>query len=126
MNESAYIDQTAAQIRQLGVNLAIDDYGTGYSSITYLKRFPFTALKIDRSFVQAALECHEDTTLVSTIIQLAHNLGLSITAEGVETKEQLAYLANEGCQHAQGYLISRPLVPAQFQALLESTEAEPA
>ncbi len=122
MHESTQLDETVAQIRRLGVKLAIDDYGSGYSSITYLKRFPFTALKIDKSFVQAALERQEDATLVSTIAQLSSNLGLSTTAEGVETEEQLAYLAKEGCQQAQGYLISRPLPPAQFLALLESTE----
>lgn len=119
MHESKHIDDTMAQIRNLGVKLAIDDYGTGYSSITYLKRFPFTALKIDKSFVQAALERPEDATLVTAIVQLAHNLGLAITAEGVETEEQLDYLAAEGCQQAQGYLISRPLCPEAFEEYLK-------
>jgi len=119
MHESKPIDNTMREIRALGVKLAIDDYGTGYSSITYLKRFPFTNLKIDKSFVQAALESPADARLVTAIAQLAHNLDLSITAEGVETEEQLTYLANEGCEQAQGYLISRPLPPEQFQEFLE-------
>ena len=120
MHESHRIDQTLQKIRNMGIKLAIDDYGTGYSSITYLRRFPLTSLKIDKSFVQAALNSPEEAILTSTIIKMAHNLGLTVTAEGVETEAQLNYLDNERCERAQGYLISKPLSAGEFEKLLET------
>lgn len=97
------------RIDALGVSLAIDDYGTGYSSLAYLKRLPVKTLKIDGSFIQGMLENEQDEIIVSSTIQLAHNLGLGIVAEGVETKDVYDYLGQQGCDSVQGYYVSRPL-----------------
>ncbi|HLO75790.1 MAG TPA: EAL domain-containing protein [Magnetospirillum sp.] len=102
------------ELRQMGVHISIDDFGTGYSSLSYLKRMPIDALKIDRSFVHDLLEDGKVTNgegaeIVSTIINLAHNLRLRAVAEGVETEEQAAFLRDCGCDEIQGYLISRPV-----------------
>lgn len=100
------------ELKALGVRLAIDDFGTGYSSLSYLKRFPVNKLKIDRSFIMDLPGDTGDAQLTTTIIQLAHNLGLRVLAEGVETEAQRAFLSDRGCHAYQGYLCSAPL-PAQ-------------
>lgn len=92
-----------------GVSLAIDDYGTGYSSLAYLKRLPVKTLKLDGSFVQGMMDDEQDKIIVSSTVQLAHNLGLELVAEGVETQDVLNALKAMGCDSAQGYFISRPL-----------------
>jgi diguanylate cyclase (GGDEF)-like protein/PAS domain S-box-containing protein len=97
------------QLQELGVRLSIDDFGTGYSSLTYLRRFPMHNVKIDRSFVQNIPSDEDSMTLVRAIIVLAHELKLSVTAEGVETKEQLTFLKSLHCDLLQGYLFSRPV-----------------
>lgn len=97
-----------SQLRGLGVQLALDDFGTGYSSLSYLQRFKFDTIKIDRSFV-ARLGQHADTlTIVRATVNLAHNLGMQVVVEGVETIEQLAILRQLGCEQMQGYLFGRP------------------
>jgi diguanylate cyclase (GGDEF)-like protein/PAS domain S-box-containing protein len=98
-------------IKELGVHLSIDDFGTGYSSLNYLKRFPVDALKVDRSFVSDITVSEDDAMIVTAIVTLAKNLNLEVVAEGIELKEHLSFLNKLGCDHAQGYLISRP-VPA--------------
>ncbi|MRW89633.1 EAL domain-containing protein [Duganella sp. FT80W] len=109
------------RLRELGVRLSIDDFGTGYSSLSYLKRFPIDIIKIDRSFVQDLPQDQDDASIVSTIIALAHSLRLEVVAEGVETDQQLAFLADRGCDLMQGYRLS-PAVPAdQFQALVKKS-----
>ncbi len=95
------------QLREIGVQVALDDFGTGYSSLSYLRRFPFNTIKIDRSFVQD-IESHDTAAIVHAIIDLGGRLRMSVTAEGVETEEQLKRLRAEGCSMAQGYLIGRP------------------
>jgi len=96
-------------IKDLGVSIAIDDFGTGYSSLNYLKELPLSKLKIDKSFIDHVPEKKESVAITKTIISLANNLGLEIIAEGVETKAQLDFLAQEGCNLIQGYYFSKPL-----------------
>ena len=101
------------RLRALGVHISIDDFGTGYSSLSYLKRFPVSALKIDRSFVDGLGHDHEDTSIVEAIVTLAHALGLTAVAEGLEHPTQLEALRVIGCDYAQGFLLGRPL-PAEL------------
>src|SRR5262249_3256670 len=103
-------------LRQKGVGLAFDDFGTGYASLSYLTRYPLTRLKIDRSFVQAISDrpSLEETAIVRSIISMGHNLGLQVVAEGVETEEQANYLRSRKCEEAQGYLYAKPLPPEEF------------
>ena len=101
-----------AQLQQLDIMLALDDFGTGYSSLNYLKRFPVNMLKIDRSFVQDMLSNPDSAAVTNAIIALAKSLRLGITAEGIETEEQLDYLKAGGCNEGQGFYFSRPL-PAE-------------
>ncbi len=101
-------------LRSLGVRLAVDDFGTGYSSMSYLKRFPVQALKVDRTFVDGLGREPEDTVICTAVVSLAHALGLHAVAEGVETPEQLAELRTLGCELAQGYLFGKPAPADHF------------
>jgi diguanylate cyclase (GGDEF)-like protein len=115
------VDGSAGVLQQLwdrSLRLHIDDFGTGYSSLSYLCRLPIHTLKIDRSFVNRMGEGESDLEIVRTIVRLAKNLGLSIIAEGIETKDQLDQLAEFGCEEAQGYLFSRPVEGAAAGELL--------
>lgn|GEM_PF-2949056 len=109
---------TLQKLHDLGIRIAIDDFGTGYSSLGYLKEFPVQYLKIDKSFVQDMVRNPNDRAIVSSVITLAHNLGMKVVAEGVETREQMERLATYGCDEIQGYLISKPLDAEQYQLFL--------
>lgn len=108
----------------MGIVLSIDDYGTGYSSLSYLKRLPVSELKIDMSFVRKLAESSEDRILVRSTIELGHNLGLEITAEGVEDQKSLDLLTEYGCDTVQGYFVSKPVPADEFEAFLEAHNAE--
>jgi len=120
MKNVAATEETLSRLAQMDCRFAIDDFGTGYSSLAYLKRFPIKMLKIDRSFVRDIQQDKEDTTIVKTIVAMAHNLGLEVIAEGVETEEQLAYLYDCSCDNMQGYLFSRPLPAVELEQLLHA------
>jgi diguanylate cyclase (GGDEF)-like protein/PAS domain S-box-containing protein len=116
------IDRTRNKLRELknmGVHITLDDFGTGYSSLSYLKSFPIDNVKIDKSFVRHSITSQQDAAIIRTIISMAYNLNLKVIAEGVETDQQLRYLAGMNCQRVQGYLIHKPMPAAQFNQWLE-------
>jgi len=120
MNDPDAMATTFHELRQRGVELSLDDFGTGYSSLSYLHRFPLNVLKIDRSFVTRMLRAPEALRLVRSIIELAHDLGLGVVAEGVESQEEVECLRNHGCDYAQGYFFSRPVPADQAKLLLSN------
>jgi diguanylate cyclase (GGDEF)-like protein/PAS domain S-box-containing protein len=120
MQREAQAIQMLDRLKALGVRLAIDDFGTGYSSLAYLKLFPLDVLKIDKRFIDDIPAHRDDMEIVTAIIAMAHSLRLKVLAEGVENKEQLAYLKTQGCDQFQGYLNSRPVPAAEFEKLFLS------
>src|SRR6266550_6243078 len=112
MADAAHAVEVLARLRSMGVHLSIDDFGTGYSSLAYLKRLPVDEIKIDKSFILHMAVDGNDALIARSTVDLGHNLGLKVVAEGVETPEAWEQLAAMGCDIAQGYLISRPL-PAE-------------
>ncbi len=113
---------TLVALKSLGVAISIDDFGTGYSSLAYLKRFPLDEMKVDRSFVDGLGRDPEDTAIVAAVTAMAHVLGLSVVAEGVETAEQLDNVRLLGCELAQGYHLARPQDAAAFAKLLRAED----
>jgi EAL domain-containing protein (putative c-di-GMP-specific phosphodiesterase class I) len=113
--------RTLQYLDSIGVKIAIDDFGTGYSSLGYLKRFPLRALKIDQSFVRDITTDPDDATITQAVISMAHSLGLKVIAEGVETKEQLAFLTKYRCDEIQGYILSRAVPEASYGEILEKS-----
>jgi diguanylate cyclase (GGDEF)-like protein/PAS domain S-box-containing protein len=110
------------QLHETGVMLAFDDFGTGYASLNYLTRFPVSRIKIDRSFIGRITDNSEDAAIVRSLIAMAHNLELEVIAEGVETTAQAAFLLNERCQEAQGFLYAKPLPAEEFTAYLRTRQ----
>ena len=125
ITESALLDDTAATLATLarlkgqGVGLVLDDFGTGFSSLGYLQRFEFDALKLDRAFISRLVSEPGDTAIVGAVTEMAKALGLEVVAEGVETEEQLERIGDLGCRFAQGFLFSRPLPRSELTELLE-------
>ena len=111
---------TMLQIRAMGIHLSLDDFGTGYSSLAYLRKFPLNTLKIDKAFVDDIEQSEQGRNMVATIVTIAHNLGMDVVAEGVETNQQLNFLAELHCEQLQGYLYSKPLATDNFQKYLLS------
>ena len=126
VTESATLDDPEAArqalqlYRDLGIAISLDDYGTGQSTLTYLRELPLSELKIDRSFVQDAHVNRNDGVLVRSTIALAHELGLRVVAEGVEEEACLAFLREVGCDYAQGYFVSRPLTLDRLLTMLSA------
>jgi EAL domain-containing protein (putative c-di-GMP-specific phosphodiesterase class I) len=118
MEDIDYFGSTLAGLKSVGARLAIDDFGTGYSSLSYLQRFPVDAVKIDRAFVQALGSDPHDSALVAAIIAMAAALSLEVTAEGVETRNQLDILRSLACHQAQGFYLARPMTSAAIAELL--------
>ncbi|AZZ89940.1 EAL domain-containing protein [Hahella sp. KA22] len=108
------------ELIKMGFRLSIDDFGVGYSSLAYLKHFPISCIKIDRSFVSQLETNADDRVIINAVIAMAHNLNLSVVAEGVETEAQATYLQKQGCDEAQGYLFAKPLPPDQLYKLATS------
>jgi EAL domain-containing protein (putative c-di-GMP-specific phosphodiesterase class I) len=120
MADATGAGQTMEILKQLGVRLSLDDFGTGYSSLNYLRRFPVDSLKIDRSFICDVATDPSGASLVASVIDIAHSLNMAAIAEGVETREQLAFLVGCNCDMLQGYLFSKPLPVDEFTSLLRS------
>nr|MBA2723434.1 EAL domain-containing protein [Methylibium sp.] len=131
ITESAIMDdpqralQTLERLHALGFKLSIDDFGTGYSSLAYLKRLPVDELKIDKSFVLNMESDLDDAKIVRSVIDLAHNLGLSVVAEGVETAKAWKMLQALGCDEAQGYLVAKPMPVEVFAQWMQQWAAPP-
>ncbi|MCP5144157.1 MAG: EAL domain-containing protein [Gammaproteobacteria bacterium] len=126
ITESVLLEQTRQSAMLMnamhdeGVRISLDDFGTGYSSLSYLKQYPIDELKIDRSFVSTVIEDKDNGAIVNAVVALAHCLGLTVTAEGVENEAQRDFLAAGGCDSYQGFLVARPLPHADFMALLNT------
>ncbi len=116
--------ETMKKIRDIGIHISIDDFGIGYSSLSYLKQFPLHSLKIDQTFVRDMTLDSDDVAIIDAIISMSHALNLSVVAEGVETEEQLSFLKSKKCNSVQGYLFSKPLDSDMFIGYLEHYQAE--
>lgn len=120
LDDRAETREQLAALRRSGIRLAIDDFGTGYSALNYLRRFPVDTLKIDRSFIRGITTDRSSAALVRAITAMAHSLDMEVVAEGVETPEELAFLMENGCDFAQGFLIARPVPIAGFADLYQA------
>jgi len=121
MQDVDYFGKTLGGLKALGIRLVIDDFGTGYSSLNYLKRFPFDAVKVDRSFVDGLGTEANDSALVAAIVAMAAALALEVTAEGVETPQQLAMLKALHCDRAQGFYLARPMPAADMSHIIATS-----
>lgn len=121
MQDTHQVTRTLGALKNLGVRLTVDDFGAGYSSLSYLKRYPIDKLKIDRSFIRHIPGDPEDVAITNAMISLAKSLGMKVLAEGVEYPEQREFLRGQKCDEMQGFLVSQPLPPEEFAAWLQST-----
>lgn len=106
-------------LRQLGISISVDDFGTHYSTLSYLKRFPVTKIKLDQSFVRGVQTESKDRAMIKAIISVVNAFQLQMIAEGVETEEQAEFLVENGCHHIQGYYFYKSMKPEQLQAVLK-------
>jgi EAL domain-containing protein (putative c-di-GMP-specific phosphodiesterase class I) len=119
MHEAEHTATAFGKLRKMGVQLAIDDFGIGYSNLSYLKRFGVARLKIDQSFVRDITTDSNDVAIVGAITAMARSLKIEVTAEGVETEQQFIYLREHGCSEVQGFLFGRPVAAAEFEQQLK-------
>jgi EAL domain-containing protein (putative c-di-GMP-specific phosphodiesterase class I) len=124
MDDPAHAQKVLDRLFDLGVKLSIDDYGTGYSSLSYIMRLPVQELKIDRSFISRMAADEEISTIVRSTIDLGHNLGLKVVAEGVEDASAWNILRSLGCDDAQGYFMSKPLAPDLLAAWIRANDGQ--
>ena len=117
--------RTVEELHNLGLSISIDDYGTGYSSLAYVKNLPVNELKIDREFIKNMIENEEDVAIVRSTIELGHNLGLKVVAEGIEREEEMQMLKDFGCDQAQGYLISKALTATDMEKWISNNRTSP-
>jgi predicted signal transduction protein with EAL and GGDEF domain len=125
LENAVLVESTLTRLRRAGVRVALDDFGTGYSSMNYLRRYSIDKLKIDQSFIAELGTSAEADAIVRSMITLARSLRLEVTAEGVETQEQMHHLAALGCHEMQGFLLSRPISEEQLTELMDQPEAYP-
>lgn len=123
LDDHQQVAEELSSLRAVGVRMSLDDFGTGYSSLSYLKRFRFDVLKIDRSFVTGLPDNPDDVSLVKAILAMAKGLDLKVVAEGVETHDQLSFLALQGCDIAQGYLLAKPMNGEAYLSFLKNAQA---
>jgi EAL domain-containing protein (putative c-di-GMP-specific phosphodiesterase class I) len=124
LEHSEEVAQQLADLKARGIAVSLDDFGTGYSSLSYLQRFPVDYLKIDRSFMRDLSPDSKNFALCRAMIGIAHEFGMRVVAEGVESEDQLDLLVAAGCDFGQGYLFGRPMDAAAFGALLQRLEAQ--
>lgn len=120
MQNVEYVVDTLLSLKQMGIDFAMDDFGTGYASLSSLKRLPFDMIKIDRSFINGVDTCRDDQAIVSTIVSLAQKMCMKVLAEGVENKDQLNYIKSLKCDEIQGFYFSRPILPEAFIELVQN------
>ncbi len=121
LDTGSVVKEQLLQLRAAGIKVSLDDFGTGYSSLTYLQRFDIDIIKIDQSFVRNIAPDATELALCKAIIMMAHELGMQVVAEGVETEQQRALLADAGCDFGQGYLFAKPMLPHDFDAFMDNT-----
>lgn len=124
MERTHQVKQNVDALNAAGVSISMDDFGTGYSSLSNLQHFPVRRLKVDGSFVRGVGQDPNDEKIVEAVIGLGHSLKLSVIAEGVETEEQIQFLRDRHCDEIQGYILSKPLPAAEFQAFIESRSSQ--
>lgn len=118
IQDHEHTQRVIAMLREIGIYCAVDDFGTGYASLSYLSQFAIQEVKLDRSFIRNMRENHRDYAIVSSTIELAHTLGLTVTAEGIEDHATLEALAELGCDTAQGYVISHPTIAKEMYQMV--------
>ncbi len=118
MQNELYVDKQLQALKKLGISISLDDFGTGYTSFSYLKRFPASIFKIDKSMVDRVVEKQEDQRIIKAMIELGHNLGMEIVAEGIETKAMADLVVSLGCDYLQGYYFAKPMPAYEFQEML--------